>query len=184
MDGPGMDCRGGSDEGARMTRNEQSHSTSSPRPAAPGGATGMRIEALLSQQESLYARLDALGDRQSELVAAEETDRLLELLAERQGIIDGIAQVDELLGPYKTRWPAVMEALPPEERERVRRRLDALSAVMGRIARRDEADRASLQQRRDSVAVELAQIGRGRGALAAYGGPRPGASPRFQDREA
>lgn len=151
---------------------------------AAGGTAGGRIEALLGRQQALFDRLDALGQRQSELIEGDEADGLLELLSERQRLIDGIAEVSGLLEPFKSRWAAVMEELPGAQRERVRRRLDALAGLTARIAQRDEADRQNLERRRDAVAMELAQVSRGRGALAAYGGGRPVSGAKFQDREA
>lgn len=90
--------------------------------------------------------------------------------------------MNSLLEPYRPRWAALLASLPEAERDRVNRRLDALSELAGRIAERDETDRRRLEQRRDAVASELKNIDRGRGAVAAYGPGTP--SARFQDREA
>jgi len=154
------------------------------RASESGGSSGVRIEALLSTQHDLFERLDALGQKQSGLIADDQAEALLELLAERQRLIDGIAEVSAMLEPMRSRWPSVMESLPEAERERVRRKLDAMAGLTARIAQRDEADRLSLELRRDAVASELAQVHKGRGALAAYGGGRPAGGAKFQDREA
>jgi hypothetical protein len=164
-----------------MTRDEQSGMAGGASGAADGAAA--RIEALLARQLELFAGLDALSERQSELIAGDEADGLLELLSERQRLIDGIAQANALLEPFRSRWSDVMESLGQAERDRVRRRLDELSGLTARIAQRDENDRQQLERRRDAVAAELAQVHRGRGALAAYGGKAEGGA-RFHDREA
>ncbi len=143
---------------------------------------GERVEELLEMQRQLFERLDALGARQGELIDSDDSAGLLELLAQRQRLVNGIAELNTTLEPFRARWGAVLGSMPQAERDRVNRRLDALSELAGRIAERDEADRSRLQKRRDAVAAELTQVSRGRGAVAAYG---PGRMPaNFQDREA
>ena len=143
---------------------------------------GERVEELLEMQRQLFERLGALGDRQGALIDSDDSAGLLELLAQRQRLVDGIGELNATLEPFRARWSAVLGSLPEAERERVNRRLDALSELAARIAERDEADRARLEKRRDAVATELTQVSRGRGAVAAYGGGQ--AAARFQDREA
>ena len=142
------------------------------------------VEGLLDTQHELFDRLDALSQQQSAFIRADETDRLLHLLTERQRVIDQIAGTNARLEPYRGRWEAFMDELAPTNRERVRKRLDAVAKLADQIAQRDEVDRRELQTRRDAMAVELTKIDNGRGAVAAYGGRRPMSSPRFQDREA
>jgi hypothetical protein len=149
-----------------------------------GDAGAKRVESLLIEQHELFDRLDALSQRQASLIRADETDRLLRLLSERQGVIDQIAGTNAQLEPYRGRWEAFLDELPVPNRERVRKRLDAVAHLAGVIAQRDESDRLELERRRDAMAVELAKISNGRGAMAAYGGTRGHASPQFQDREA
>lgn len=142
------------------------------------------VEGLLIKQHELFDRLDALSQRQATLIRADETDRLLHLLGERQEVIDQIASTNAGLEPYKARWEAFMQELPVPNRERVRKRLDAVAHLAGVIAQRDETDRRELQQRRDAMAGELSRISNARGAMAAYGAVGAGAGAKFQDREA
>lgn len=146
-------------------------------------AVGPRVEELLTLQQEFFGQLDALGERQTSLVEEERTGELLELLGQRQRLIDGIAEIGTMLEPFRARWGEVMDGLPDEMRDRVRQRVDLLATLAARIAQRDEVDRQNLERRREQIARELSQMSRGRGALAAYGlGPRVPA--RFQDREA
>ena len=143
---------------------------------------GERVEELLETQRQLFERLESLGQRQGALIDSDDSVALLELLAQRQRLVDGIAELNSTLEPFRARWSAVLGSLPEAERDRVNRRLEALSDLAARIAERDGADRARLEKRRDAVAADLTQLSRGRGAVAAYGaGP---AAAAFQDREA
>lgn len=148
------------------------------------GDGGACVETLLTRQHELFGRLDSLSQKQSQLIACDETDRLLRLLNERQDIIDQIAKTNSELEPYRGRWDAFLGELPADRRERVKVRLDAVAQLAGVIAQRDEADRRELQTRRDAMAMELSRVATGRGAVAAYGPAKDSASARFQDREA
>lgn len=142
-----------------------------------------RVDALLEEQEALFSQLDSLGEQQTRLVEADDAESLLTLLAERQRLIDSIAANNGSLAPYRMRWAAFLGELPEPERDRLRRRVDIVAELAGRIAVRDESHRALLETRRARVATELGQLGRARGAVAAYG-QSAGPTPRFQDREA
>lgn len=144
---------------------------------------GQRVDELLELQVGLFERLGSLSERQAALIDADDSTGLLELLAQRQRMVDGIAELNRTLEPFRARWSAVLASLPAPERERLNRRVDSLAELAGRIAERDEADRERLARRRDAVAADLGQISRGRGAVAAYGGGG-GSAAGFQDREA
>jgi hypothetical protein len=141
------------------------------------------VEGLLERQQELFSRLDDMSARQSQLIESDQTDQLLELLAGRQGVVDQIAQTSSMLEPYRASWESVMSGADDQSRIRIRRRLDALAGLAERVATRDETDRRTLEQRRESIASELVQVNRGRGAMAAYrsGGE---AGPMLHDREA
>ena len=142
-----------------------------------------RVDSLLEEQEQLFAQLDSLGEQQTRLVEDDDAEGLLTLLAERQRLIDSIAANNEILSPYRARWGAFLGELADPERDRLRRRVDIVAELAGRIAVRDESHRQLLELRRTRVATELTKVGRARGAVAAYG-QAAGATPRFQDREA
>lgn len=142
-----------------------------------------RLLGLLDEQLMLYERLDELSRRQSELIEQEETDRLLSLLGERQGVIDRIEALDASMRPFRDSWDRLVSPLPESRRVVIRERLDRLTALVGEIAKRDEADRLRLEQRRDAVGDELAGLSRGAGAISAYGGGGQSRGPRFQDTE-
>ena len=142
------------------------------------------IDRLLERQHDLFRQLDGLSQRQSVLVTEGQTEALLEVLGDRQRLIDGIAETNAFLEPYRCRWDGVMSGLAEGTRSRMRMRLDAMALLADGIARRDEQDRLELERRRNAVAGELAQINRGRGAVSAYGA-QPGAPvPTFRDQEA
>lgn len=144
------------------------------------------VESLLAEQQGLFVRLDGLSERQAGLIREDRTDQLLDVLAERQVVVDEISRISTQLEPWRGNWSEFVRTLGEDVRKRVRERIDAVAALAQRIAERDERDRKMLESRKDAVAGELGQVDRGRSAMSAYGGSaaRGSNSPRFQDREA
>lgn len=144
-----------------------------------------RLRRLLDEQETLFVRLDALSKRQRALVEEERTDELLRLLTERQTVIDAVGGIAREVQPYRDRWEAVLAEASAEQRERFSEQIERVAELASRVAARDDADRKLMEQRRDTLAGELAGAGRARGAVAAYGGGKAGRpAAKFQDREA
>jgi hypothetical protein len=130
---------------------------------------GARLARILESQRDLCTGLEAMSRRQAELIAAGDTDGLLGVLGERQGLVDEVAKLSEELEPLRAVWDRSASLLAPEIRGRVAGLVEEIGGLMEKINARDEADRVSLEQRRAVVAKELGEISRGRGALAAYG---------------
>jgi hypothetical protein len=153
-----------------------------------GGEAGFQsvaaLESLLEQQEALFTKLDELSGSQARLIEGDHTDRLLDVLAARQVVVEEIAVITRRLDPWRSRWSDFVALLDEHQRDRVRQRVDSVAALAQRIAERDEKDRELMEARKESIATTIGQVHRGRGAMAAYGGQRPGDGPRFQDREA
>src|SRR5712671_6008849 len=129
-----------------------------------------RIGALVDRQHELLLRLDEMSRRQMGLIDEDRDDRLLELIGERQHVIDKLQKTAALLEPLRPAWSETMATLPAGVKDSVRRGLDAVSMLIDQINNRDEEARRRLAKRRDEIAIELLNIGRGRGAVAAYAG--------------
>lgn len=142
-----------------------------------------QLEATLSEQLGLLGQLDALGQRQSRLIDEDDPDRLLEVLAERQAVIDRMEGCARRLEPLQKRWDGVARWVDPTARDRIRQRLESIAGLIESIDRRDAHDRERLEERRRQIAAELAELERSRRATGAYL-PPPEAGPRFKDEEA
>lgn len=141
------------------------------------------LERRIGELGDLLARLGALGDAQRELIADERTDELLDLLAERERLVEQVVAASERVDALRRRWDEMRGGLADARLTSLREGLDALTDLAGRIAARDERDRTLLEVKRDDMARRLAGVGVGRRAMDAYA-PGAGASPRFQDRKA
>lgn len=167
-----------------MTTNEGNEGAA--RSAGPPGEAGSLTRefcSVLDQQEALLTSLLRLGMRQSELITREDPDALLDVLAQRQAVIEQIESANRDAARLRERWTSVEDRLSESEREAVRSRVDVIEGLMRQISERDDSDRKRLEQRRGEIAGELGAVVRGRGAVAAYANTaHPGGGARFQDR--
>lgn len=141
------------------------------------------LDTLLEQQASSVGQLDALSQRQHELVESERPERLLGVLAERQGVVAELTDLMEKMEPFNRLWPTIVMATEPGKRDDIVRRVESIAQMIERVNQRDAEDHTVMTQKRDSIAQRLAGVQGGKAAVAAYGNNRP-AGPRFQDREA
>jgi flagellar biosynthesis/type III secretory pathway chaperone len=141
-----------------------------------------RLTRILDRQCELCHDLDALSGTQSELIVAGDTDGLLRLLAQRQALVDQLMKLSEESEPFRRKWETFMSRLPRAERERLDGRVAELKQLVERIGRRDDADCVALEHQRAAVSEQIGDLGRGRGAVAAYARRPAQTEARFQDR--
>jgi hypothetical protein len=156
------------------------------QPGSEGGESPTladQLEAVLSEQLGLLGQLDALGQRQSRLIDEDDPDRLLEVLAERQAVIDRMEGCARRLEPLQKRWDVSARWADASARDRIRQRLESIAGLIEVIDRRDAYDRERLEVRRRQIAAELADMDRSRRATEAYL-PPPEPGPRYRDEEA
>lgn len=139
-----------------------------------------RLARILDRQIELYERLAALASEQSSHIDSEDADALLEILGRREGLIEQISAINGEIGPFTQSWERLAPGLPSRHRIELRRRFDAVSALVERIATIDDADRQRLESRRAKIGREIEGLSNARGAVRAYNQPAPSAS-RFQD---
>jgi hypothetical protein len=131
------------------------------------GASGL-ID-LLDQQRRIYLKLQDLGRTQSQLVAAGDAEPLLELLGQRQLLIDHLSQINSSIEPYKKSWPVVWGSLDEPSRVRVQGLIDHVQNLLDQIVEQDSKDRAALTVHRERIADDLGQLRRGSNVNRAYG---------------
>ena len=128
---------------------------------------------LLEHQRVLYRRLRLLADRQRTLVLADDSGALLELLAERQRLVDGLVHLTSQMAPFRTRWTQLYQEMEEPARRQVTSLLEEVNGSLGSILASDSHDTATLKARRDSTAQQLSALGDSARAGAAYGGHAP-----------
>lgn len=138
---------------------------------------------LLSQQRDLYSQLKVLSDQQSALIAQGQTEQLLQVLTQRQGLVESLSEINERLSPYRHRWASVARTLPQVRRAKLRSLVDEVQQLLAGIVEQDEADRRQLEAAQADVGRQLRQVTHVSSAVSAYKTARPAAPARFTDRQ-
>jgi hypothetical protein len=159
----------------------QDHGAIEPKPV---GGWAARLSRVLERQLELYEQLDTKSAAQSELIEGDNADQLLEVLRQRQAIVDQIIDLNAQLKPYREKWESLAESIAPQQRDDLRSRFDALGEAARRIVMRDDLARLPHEPRPQRIADELASITAGKGAVAAYSTPGAPPAPMLQDRNA
>ncbi len=127
-----------------------------------------RMIELLRHQQVLYRRLRQLSDRQKQLVMREDAEGLLEILSERQRLVDGLVGLSGLLAPFRERWSEIYGKLEEPRRREVAELLEEANQSLGSILSSDSTDSATLTARKQGMASELAGYSAAGRATAAY----------------
>src|SRR5438067_9921011 len=106
------------------------------------------IIAALEAQVELYRRLVELADEQHRCVTAGETDRLLAMLEQRQGVVSRVSEIEEQVRPVLRGWQDFISTLDSEQRRRVQGLVVHVRELLEQITTADRKDTMVLQKRR------------------------------------
>lgn len=145
-----------------------------------GGRAGELLLSLLEEMRDLFGQIDALSQRQCDLIEAEEHEPLLTLLEERQLLINRLAGLKRRADPLRERWES--EGGGGEDSP-VGECLRGMARIAAGIEQRDAMDKRAIEARRNVLAKELAGLGRGKVAVSSYSGRTGSDGPKFHDVE-
>jgi hypothetical protein len=140
--------------------------------AARTPITEVDAEALISllrRQVTVYTSLEQLSRRQRDLIAAEDQQQLLTLLAERQKLVDELSGLNQALVPLQEGWRTHRQTVAPTARAEVDRLVRRAGEILQRILATDERDARILSARKSQTATQVAALAQGQQAFAAYG---------------
>jgi hypothetical protein len=143
-------------------------------------ASADRLIEMLLHQKELVGRLDKLALGQMELIDAGESDALLDLLGDRQRIVDELtASQDSVVGLSRSLHGR--DDIGTGIRDRITELVDDISDQLLRVVNRDEQDRARLRTARERAADGLTQVRTAKRARQAYVNDQT-RNNRFADR--
>lgn len=152
-------------------------------PGGTGNDWRAEFEQALNTLTAAYGQLDALSQRQQALIDAGDMDRMLALLTERRALVDQVERAAPGFDRGRRAWEQHADSLSEAQNAELGRRVSAVERMGSAIAERDRKAGEVLARQRDSLAEEMAGLGRASSAISAY---RPNAAevaPRFQDRK-
>jgi flagellar biosynthesis/type III secretory pathway chaperone len=135
------------------------------------------IEALHGQVDC-YRRLAKLAALQHEHVQQGRTEQLLEVLGQRQSVMDQLAALERVVAPVKRQWSEFTATLAPGPREEAEGLLAETRRLLEEITAADCNDVLVLQQRKLNLGRQINQAASARlvnrnYAAAAYGKKPP-----------
>ena len=132
----------------------------------------------LSEQVACYRKLAKLAELQHRCVQNSHTERLLEILRDRQQLIDQLAAHERTIAAAKGRWAEFTAGLSAESRERAETLLGETRKLLEQITNADRDDVMALQQQKAGLGRQIRQAAVSRQlnrnyAVAAYGRSTP-----------
>ena len=133
-----------------------------------------QVISALTEQVEWYRRLAKLAELQHVYVQNEQTEELLGVLAQRQGVLNEVARLEDVVGPARKQWAAYVTGLGAEKAA-----AEALMAetrrLLEEITASDRNDALVLQQRKLNLGRQINQASAARQvnnryATAAYTG--------------
>ena len=130
----------------------------------------------LHQQVDCYRRLEKLAGLQHEHVQQNSTEQLLEVLVQRQAVLDELAALERAVAPAKRDWSNYAAKMPAGRRAEAEALIAETRRLLESIMRADGNDVLALQQRKLNLGREINQAAAARQvnrnyAAAAYGRP-------------
>lgn len=136
---------------------------------------------LFGQEQACYTALLNLSRKQKGIIATGDVDDLLTVLAQKQQILQRVADVEESLRPYKGQWRKLRERLDANDRQILDDALSTVEELLGELIALEKESEALLQSSRDAVHHELQQTVRGESVNRAYGSAGATHDARFLD---
>lgn len=170
-----------------MTEHERRPSHNPPAVSMDGVSPSIgfpAVERLIESQRVLYVELDALSQRQADLIERGETDELLSVLGLRQRVLERVQSLHDAIAPVRANWRRFLETLSEPQRASLGVRVDEIARLIEVITQRDQSDKRRMIEGRDRLAAELSGVGKARAATGAYGIPSASGRAIYQDREA
>jgi hypothetical protein len=132
------------------------------------------VISALQQELDCYQRLAKLAKIQHEHVQNSRTEDLLQVLSQRQQLLEQIALFEQAIAPAKKDWPQYLSGLTAERRGTADSLLEKTRQLLEQITAADREDALVLQQRKFNVGRGINQAAAARKfnmtyAAAAYG---------------
>lgn len=123
---------------------------------------------LLTLQCAEHRKLRTLTERQRVAVREDDPHGLMQLLGERQRIVDDLQGINLRLAPYRDNWVTLYNGLDHGTRDCVKVTLEESNKLLAAVMLADEQDSEILGLRRRAMAATLAVGQTGGRAARAY----------------
>ncbi|MFO0946995.1 MAG: hypothetical protein U1D30_13795 [Planctomycetota bacterium] len=133
------------------------------------------------REQACYTSLLDLSRRQKQVISGGNVDDLLKILGQKQQILSRVAEVENLLSPYKRNWRAVRMALDDNDRQVLDMALATVEELLAELIALERESEQLLVARRDACQQELSEAVDGGNVHHAYSTPASPGDSRFFD---
>lgn len=127
-----------------------------------------RLAKLIQLKHDVLAQLWELSRRQAEVIAADEVDRLMSLLAQKQTLLNQLQRVEVVLEPYRSDDPEARLWKSSEDRRRCQVVAERANLLLQQLVTLEKQAEGKLVESRDRTARELASASSAYAARQAY----------------
>ena len=124
---------------------------------------------LLEKQAALCRRLEDLTASQRHLIAGEDPQPLLALLAKRKTVVDELGSLNQKLSSLHEWWRQNHQSVDASLRRRVTQLLQVTGEALQGVLRADEKDAGVLAARKAQTARQMGSLAGCQQAVEAYG---------------
>jgi len=132
-------------------------------------AGGPEVVELLRSQLTFYEKLKELAERQRLLISRGQSEALLEILAERQKLVNGLSDINRHMAGVRRDWDEIKAQMTEPQRSEAESLVTQVGQALQHILASDEADSQTLSNRRDQVGQSLTALRTKGVAATAYG---------------
>ena len=135
----------------------------------------------LEEQVECYRRLAKLAEAQHEHVQQGQTESLLQVLFQRQEVVDRLSVLEAEVGPARRRWEEFAASLEGSARAKAKSLLAEARRLLEQITAADRNDALVLQQRKLSLSRQITQAAAAKQVNRTYAAAAYGARPPRMD---
>lgn len=137
--------------------------------------------AVLQRRREYCRAMLELSQRQSNLIDQGNFSELLQLIAQKQRVLDHLSELSQMFGGIVTFWKSVRDQLGSDLRAQCQQIIDESERILAASMNLEQQGTAVLSQRRDETQIRLKEIGDVSSTLPISGGHGHAPRPRFLD---
>ncbi|WP_419192506.1 flagellar export chaperone FlgN [Kolteria novifilia] len=133
------------------------------------------------QEQACYTSLLDLSRRQRSIIESGDVDALMNVLQEKQRVLNRVTSIEKKLRPYKENWPRLKQGFDENDRQVVSEALRTVEELLAELIASEKESEDLLRGQRDEVRQELVSSVHGGKVHQAYTGQQGGEEARFLD---
>lgn len=133
-----------------------------------------RLLELVAARHACLAQLVALGQRQLEMIEADDFATLLRVLSAKQHLLGDLHRLERELDPFRQQLPEARRWRDVRRRDRCAELIAQCRSLLGQIVGQEQDSERALVRRRDEAAQRLQGLHAAADTIGAYAAAAPG----------